>query len=292
MELMTSALRQLLKGKDTLVLPVVYDALTAKIALEVGFKAVQAGGPDMAAALGTSEDLTCLEDVARTVRYITVPMTIPVIVDIGAGFGEAPYVARAVREIEAAAAAGAIIDDRVYPVRGKTNGKAHAVDADHMVEKIKAAVAARRDDDFVIVARTVATGEGAKEAARRLNLYLKAGADLVGLDYVADADLAALVKEVKGPVAINVDEFATGGKPPSVADVEKLGAKVVSFSGSARLVAAGTMMGLMETIKATGSAGDQSFFTIARKSVEDTIGLDEMYRIEMETVETKTTPKG
>jgi 2-methylisocitrate lyase-like PEP mutase family enzyme len=288
MKRMTRILRELLAGDEILVEPVVYDALTAKIAERVGFKLVGIGGLALGASLSTPASLLCLEDLAEVCRYITAAANIPLKVDAGAGFGEPLHAMRTVRQLEAAGAAAVCIEDQIFPQRvHDRKGTEPPIPAEAMVRKIKAAVAARQDPDFVFIARTDALRtEGFDAAVRRCNLYREAGADMVFVFPANEEEARQLPKLIKGPVCIDLADGDRWESPlPSIQECQAMGYKLVSYSSATILSAAKAARSLMETIKTTGYAGpDQSFFTFARKYVEDTIGLEEMYKVERDTV--------
>jgi 2-methylisocitrate lyase-like PEP mutase family enzyme len=288
MKRMTTLMRELMAGDEILVEPLVYDALTAKIAERVGFKLVGIGGFALGASLSTTEPLMCLEDLVRVCRYITAAINIPLKVDAGAGYGEPLHVMRTIRQLEAAGAAAAFIEDQIFPKRAHYHkGVEHTIPAEEMTQKIKAAVAARRDPDFIVIARTDSMRtEGFDSGVRRCNLYLEAGADMVFPYPNNEEEARRLPGQIKGPVCINLSDANRWGRPlPSVRECQDMGYKLVSYSTATIMTAAKAAKSLMETIKTTGLAGpDQSFFTEARKYVEDTIGLEEMYKIERDTV--------
>jgi len=285
---MTTVLRGLMAGDEILVEPVVYDALTAKIAEQSGFKLVGIGGFTLGASLSTTGPLLGLENLVGVCRYITSAINIPLKVDACAGFGEPLHVMRTIRLLETAGAAAAFIDDQIYPKRVHYHkGIEHTIAAKDMVQKIKAAVAARRDPDFVFIARTGSMRtEDFNSAVRRCNLYLEAGADMVFISPNNEEEARQLPRQIKGPACINIADGNRWGRPiPSVQECQDMGYKLVSYSSAIILSAAKAAKAQMETIKTTGCAGpDQSFFTVARKYIEDTIGLEEMYKIERETV--------
>jgi 2-methylisocitrate lyase-like PEP mutase family enzyme len=285
----TTVLREMLATDGIIVHPGIYDALSAKIAERVGFKMVSLGGYALGAHLGIGEPLLCLEDLVRTCRYITAAINIPLKVDADAGFGEPIHVMRTIRELETAGVAAAHIEDQIYPKRAHYHqGIEHLINEDDMVAKLRAAVTARRDPDFVLIARTDAMRtDGFAEGVRRANLYLEAGADvaLVFPNTVEEAHQAP--REIHGPVAyLNSDGNRQGRPLFSVREMEDMGYKLVSYAISCINVAAMATKQMLETLMATGWTGlDQEQAREIRKYVEDSIGLEEMYRLERQTVE-------
>lgn len=288
MKRMTTRMRELLAGDEILVAPIAYDALTAKIAEGAGFKLVGIGGFALGASLSTTEPLLCLEDLVGVCRYTTAALNIPLQVDADAGFGGPLHVMRTIRQLEAAGAAAALIEDQVFPKRVRhSTGVEHTIPTEEMVQKIKAAMAARRDPDFVFIARTDSVRtEGYDAGVRRCNLYLDAGADMVFISPTNEKEARQLPRQIRGPVCIDLaDDNRWARTIPSVQQCRDMGYKLVSYSSATIVTAVNAAKALMESIKTTGYSGpDQSFFTFARKYIEDTIGLDEMYKIERETV--------
>ena len=289
MKRMTAVLREMLVSGKIMVYPGIYDALSAKIAERVGFKMVGLGGYALGAHLGTPEPLLCLEDLVRACRYITAAITIPLKVDADAGFGEPLHVMRTIRELESAGVAAAHIEDQIYPKRVHYHkGIEHVIDTQDMIAKLKAAAAARRDPDFVIIARTDAMRtDGFADGVRRANLYLEAGADMAFIfpNNVEEARQAP--KEICGPlVYLNSDGNRLGRPIFSIQELEDMGYRMVSYAISCINVAVKANKEMLETLLATGRTGvDQKEITGIRKYIEDTIGLEEMYKLEIATVE-------
>src|SRR5206468_12128419 len=159
--------------------------------------------------------LLSLNDFLDQARSITQATSLPLLCDADTGFGEALNVERSVQLFEAAGAAGIHLEDQQLPKRcGHLSGK-QLIEPGLMVAKIRAAVAARRDPDFVIIARTDARGvTGLDDAIRRAQLYLQAGADAIFPEALESADeFAALPATVKAPLLANMTEF---GRSPNL----------------------------------------------------------------------------
>src|SRR5882757_2016703 len=174
-----AGLRELI-AKGAIMLPGVPNAAVARQVERIGFDAVYVSGAGIANATAGVPDigLLTLTEVAQLAGYIAKAVKIPAIVDADTGFGGAENVARTIHELERAGLAGCHIEDQEFPKRcGHLAGKS-LIDADEMVEKIRAAVEARHDPDLLIIARTDARGvEDFKSAVRRSEKYLEAGAD-------------------------------------------------------------------------------------------------------------------
>src|SRR5256885_3338851 len=166
-------------AQGCVMLPGVPNAVIARQVERTGFDAVYISGAGMANATTGVPDIGLLSmtEVVRLAGYVASAVTIPAIVDADTGFGGAENVARTICELEKAGLAGCHIEDQEFPKRcGHLAGKT-VVDVDEMVGRIKAAVSARRDEDFMIIARTDArAGEDLDRAVERSPHYLKAGA--------------------------------------------------------------------------------------------------------------------
>src|SRR5438874_5766082 len=177
--------KNILRAHAPLVLPSAHDALTARIIERAGFKAYQTGGFSLAAAMHAvpDVDLEHFGEKSDVVRKILTASPLPVLVDGDDGYGDAKNVTRTVHEYEAMGASALFIEDQVAPKRcGHMAGK-QVIPAEEMEKKVRAAVAARQDPDFFIVARTDAIEpHGLDEAIRRAQRYLNAGADGVYLE--------------------------------------------------------------------------------------------------------------
>ncbi len=180
-------LRERLASDEVLVAPFVYDALQAKIAEATGFEAVYMTGFGTAAARGLPDlGLLSLTEMVQNAHFIAGAVEVPVICDADTGYGNALNVMRTVREFEDAGASAIHLEDQVWPKRcGFLEGK-QVIPAEQMIPKLRAACDARRDPDFVIIARTDALQpHGWDEAERRARAYAEAGADLVFFDGIA-----------------------------------------------------------------------------------------------------------
>ena len=234
----TTQLKQMLLERKALACPGVYDALSARMAEACGFRAVQISGFGFSASsLGmTDASFTSLEEIVRAV-------SIPVMTDADTGYGNAVNAWWTTRRLEETGAAGMNIEDQCLPKRcGHMDGK-QLISLEEMVGKVRAAVDARRDPDFVINARTDACAVyGIDEAIRRANAYLEAGADMIFLESPTSLeDLKRGLREIRGPVSINMLEE---GKTPRLTfdELAELGAARVSCPMFASLVTAYALM--------------------------------------------------
>ena len=291
MKRMTTLFREMLAAPGIIHAPIAHDPLTAKIAERVGFRCLDLGGYALGASSCVPEPLLSLEELMIATRRITAAVEIPLMVDGGAGFGNPANVIRLIRELERGSAAAVHIEDQVYPKRIHYHkGIEHVISAEEMCEKIQYAVRARRDPDFVIAARTDAmrTHDYA-EGVRRANLYVEAGADMVMVfpNTLEEAQKAPC--EIRAPLIYVNSEGNRLGRPIlSIQELESAGYKMVNDAISAINVIYASVYELFSRMKQTGLTGLDSAATIkTRKAIEDTIGLDEYYEIESQTVEAR-----
>jgi methylisocitrate lyase len=250
-------LRQLI-AQDGIMLPGVPNAAVARQVERAGFDAVYVSGAGMANATAGVPDIGLLSmtEVVELAGYVANAVTIPAIVDADTGFGSAENVTRTICELEAAGVAGCHIEDQEFPKRcGHLAGKS-VVDADEMVARIEAAAAARRDKDFLIIARTDSRAvEDFKSAVKRAHKYVEAGADAIFPEALQSAEeFRDFAKEVKTPLLANMTEF---GKSPllSFQQLANFGYKMVIFPQSAFRV---SMKASAEFLRALKKAGTQS----------------------------------
>jgi methylisocitrate lyase len=227
--------RQLI-AQGSVLLPGVPNAAIARQVERAGFDGVYVSGAGMANATAGVPDIGLLSmtEIVRLAGYVANAVSIPAIVDADTGFGGAENVARTIRELENAGLAGCHVEDQEFPKRcGHLAGKS-VIDVDEMTGRIKAAVSARRDQDFMIIARTDArTVENFDRTVERARRYLKAGADAIFPEALQSADeFKAFAREVKAPLLANMTEF---GKSPllSFQELSDFGYKIVIFPQSA-----------------------------------------------------------
>ena len=238
------------------MLPGVPNAAMARQVEQVGFDAVYVSGAGMANATAGVPDigLLTLTEVARLAGYIARAVKIPAIVDADTGFGGSENVARTIRELEAAGLAGCHIEDQEFPKRcGHLAGK-FIVNVEEMTEKIKAAVAARRDPNFMIIARTDARAvEDFDRTLDRAQQYLKAGADAIFPEALqSEQEFRDFASEIDLPLLANMTEF---GKSPLLLlhDLVGLGYRMVIFSQSAFRVSMKASDQFLRALKESGT---------------------------------------
>lgn len=267
----------------------VWDPLTARVGEALGIDCVHLGGYQLGVGSAISEPLMSITELADFTRYITAAVRIPLIVDAGAGFGEPLHVMRTVKEIERAGAAGLHIEDQIFPKRAHYHrGVEHVVSRKEMVHKIKAAVAARTDPNFMIMGRTDAMAtDGFAEGVERANLLLEAGAEMVMIFPNSLEEARRAPREIKGPVAYVNSEGNRLKRPVfSVKEFEDMGYKMATYPTQLLCPVVQEMKRVVTNLKTQGISGlPQDKMILWRKECEDLIGLDEYYRIERETVE-------
>jgi len=227
-------LRELLVASAPLVAPGAYDALSARLVAQAGFDAVYMTGFGTTASLIGRPDVGLLSgaEMVDNARRIAAAVDVPVIADADTGYGNALNVVRTVQLYEQAGVAGIQLEDQVMPKKcGHMSGKA-LIGVDEMVGKVRAAVAARRDPDLVLIARTDAVAvSGVDDALERARAYADAGADLLFVEApTSEADVERVAKELAG-VAPLVFNWAEGGRTPplSLARMTELGFALVIY---------------------------------------------------------------
>ena len=251
-------LRELI-AKGAITMPGVPNAAMARQVEQVGFDAVYVSGAGMANATAGVPDigLLTLTEVAQLAGYIAKAVKIPAIVDADTGFGGSENVARTIHELERAGLAGCHIEDQEFPKRcGHLAGKS-IIDLEEMVERIKAAVAARHDPDFMIVARTDARAvEDFDRTVDRAQNYLAAGADAIFPEALQSAEeFRDFANEIDLPLLANMTEF---GKSPllSFEELSDFGYRMVIFPMSAFRVAMKASEEFLRALKKSGAQSD------------------------------------
>jgi methylisocitrate lyase len=243
-----------------IAVPGVFNALIGRMAERLGFQALYLSGAALSASLALPDvGLVTLSEFVEAARSIAAATQLPLLCDADTGFGEALNVERTVRLFESAGVAGIHLEDQELPKRcGHLSGK-QLVDAKVMAAKVRAATTARRDANFVIVARTDARGvAGFDDAVRRARLYVEAGADVIFPEALESRDEFADFAKALDPVPLlaNMTEF---GRSPSLdfADLAALGYRMVLFPVTTLRVALRAVQAVLQDIRAEGHARDQ-----------------------------------
>ena len=277
-------LRGLLASGGTIVAPGAFDPLAARLVEEAGFPAVYMTGFGTSAALLGRPDvgLLTMTEMADNARRIAGCVDIPVIADADTGYGNPVNVIRTVGAFEAAGVAGIHIEDQVAPKRcGHMEGK-QVIAPREMAQKVRAAVEARSDPDFVIIARTDARAvEGLGSALDRAGLYREAGADVLFIEaLLSDEEVAQAAAAFPGvPLLFN---WAEGGKTPPVGldRLAALGYRIVIFPIGTLLAATAAMRGVLAEIARAGTPAAALPGLPTFTEFTDFIGLPEVRRAE------------
>jgi len=268
-KLASSILRNRISAKKILVAPGVFSPVIAKLAQDAGFEGLYFSGGAFANLLSLPDlGMTTLTEVADAVRHITSAVSLPVIVDVDTGFGEAVNVARTVRDMEAAGAAAVHIEDQIMPKRcGHLAGK-QLVDVAEMIKKI---IIARESSQLVVIARTDARGvEGLDSAIERARAYIKAGAEVIFPEALESEDeFAEFSRKIRGPLLANMTEF---GKTPylTVSEFKRLGYRIVIFPMTAFRA---MLFAVRQTLQELNKTGTQ------KKMLGKMMSRDEFYRL-------------
>ncbi len=271
-----AALRKLI-NKGIVVAPGVFNGISALIAQRNGFDAAYLSGSGVAGAMGLPDiSVTTMTEVLEESRRITDITRIPLIVDIDTGFGETVNVERTIREMERAGVAAVHIEDQVLPKRcGHLNGK-QIIPREDMVKKIRAAVNARKNDDFMIIARTDARSvEGIEKAMERSKVYLEAGADAIFTEALESREeFVEFRKQINGYLMANMTE---DGKSPllSVHELEEIGYNIVIFPLTAFRSSLLSMDHIYSVIRKKGTQRENLTEIMRRKDFYDIIGYDD-----------------
>lgn len=253
----SSQLRLLLETDEILLLPGSFNALSAILIEQAGFKGIYISGAGVASNFVGYPDigLTTMSDILENARNIVNVTNIPVICDADTGFGNAINVMRTVKEFEGAGVAGIQIEDQIMPKKcGHTEGKL-LITKDEMVQKVKAAVDTRRDGDFVLIVRTDARAvNGLEDALDRAQAYKEAGADVIFVEAPRTVEeMQKICKIIKAPHLANMVEG--GGKTPilPLPKLKEIGYKIVIYPASAWMACIKAMKEVLSVLKEDGT---------------------------------------
>jgi carboxyvinyl-carboxyphosphonate phosphorylmutase len=274
---------RLADANDIIILPGVYDALTAKIAEDVGFEtAFQTGYGTSASLLGMPDFgfLNAGETLENAKRIIN-SVNIPILVDIDTGYGNPLNVWKIVKDLERIGAKGIFLEDQVWPKRcGHMTGKT-VISKEEYILKLHAAIDAREDNEFIIVARTDSLAQfGIEEAIERGKEYKRIGADVIFIEAPKTIDQMELIaKEIKAPLLANMIE--EGITPNLTADqLRKMGFKMVVFPLSALYSATFAIKQTLQTLKKTGTTKGLKNKMITFQEFNDLVNLSAYSKLE------------
>ncbi len=272
--------RQALDREKPLQIVGTINAYHALMAQRTGYKAIYLSGGGVAAgSLGLPDlGISTLDDVLTDVRRITDVSDLPLLVDVDTGFGAAFNIARTIRSLIKFGAAGCHLEDQVAAKRcGHRPGKA-VVSKDEMVDRIKAAVDARTDGQFVVMARTDALAmEGLESAIDRASAYVAAGADMIFPEAVTDLSMyKKFVEAVKVPVLANITEF---GFTPlfTLKELDSVGVSLVLYPLSAFRAMNKAALAVYQAIRKDGTQKGVFDMLQTREELYDFLGY---YRFE------------
>jgi methylisocitrate lyase len=271
-----SRLRQLMRD-GCVAMPGVFNAAMGRMVERAGFDAVYISGAGLCNATAGMPDvgLLTLTEVAQLAGYVARAVRIPAIVDADTGFGGAENAARTIEEFERAGLAGCHIEDQEFPKRcGHLAGKT-LVETEDMNEKIAAAAAAKRDKDFLLIARTDARAvESFAKAVQRAQSYLAAGADAIFPEALEnEQEFRDFAQEVKAPLLANMTEF---GKSPlvSLGQLAEFGYRMVIYPQTAFRVSMFAAGQMLRDLKASGTQAAWVDRMQTRQELYDLLGYD------------------
>ena len=283
-ERMTARLRALLARPGCVVAPGVADALGARLVAMEGFDAVyMTGFGTSLTRLGMPDVglLTETEMVDNAARIVDASQ-LPVVADADTGYGNPVNVRRTIRDYERAGVAGVHLEDQQWPKRcGHLSGK-RVIPTDEMIAKLKSACDARRDSDFVIIARTDAIAvEGIEAAFERAARYREAGADVLFVEAPVGVEQVKRVAERFKGVPLLYNMAASGKTPDLPADeLGRLGFKLAIYPNWMLLAAIPAMQGLLRTLKAEGGIASVRDKVATFKTFTEVAGLPEVQALE------------
>jgi carboxyvinyl-carboxyphosphonate phosphorylmutase len=277
-------LRKRLDQKRILLLPGIYDALTAKLVRFSGMDAAYLSGACLSMGLLGQPDVGLISfcELLNQARYIVNALDdIPLVVDADTGFGNAINLIRTVRELEVLGVAGVQIEDQVTPKKcGHFEGK-QIVSKEEMVLKIEAAKDTRQNPDFLIIARTDARAVlGIDEAIYRAKAYKKAGSDVLFVEAPQSLEeMKKISRELDHPLLANMVE---GGKTPmlTVKELEELGFSIALFPGSLQRSAFHAFLKVLDTLKTKGQSESMKEEMISFSLRNEIIGLSHINELE------------
>jgi carboxyvinyl-carboxyphosphonate phosphorylmutase len=278
-------LRALLQGTDPVLAPGAYDALSARIVAEAGFPVVYMTGYGTSAGLLGRPDvgLLSLAEMVDNARRIVQAVDVPIIADADTGYGNALNVRRTIQSYENAGVAGVHIEDQVTPKKCGHMENKQLISAEEMVQKLRAAVDARRDPDFVIIARTDARAVlGLDAAIERGHRYREAGADVIFVEAPqTEAELEAVGHAFDVPLLFN---WADSGKSPllPVERLHELGFRLIIYPVSTLFAATKAMIGVVDEIRRSGTTHAYQDRMMQFADFNRFIGLPEVLRQEKE----------
>jgi 2,3-dimethylmalate lyase len=290
------SLREMISGADPVLAPGAFDSLSARLIEQAGFEAVYMTGFGTSAALLGRPDIGLLSfgEMVDNARRIAHAVEVPVIADADNGYGNPINVIRTVQEYEAAGVSAIHIEDQVAPKKcGHMEGK-QVIDAGEMVEKVHAAVEARRSEDFLIIARTDARAvEGLDAALNRARRYSEAGADALFVEAPESEKEILAIAEAFADVPL-LFNWLEGGKTPPVS-LERLaeaGFRLIIFPLATLLASSRAMRAVLSQMRADGSPIGVMDQLLGFDDFLELIGLPEIRELERRFTHVETASLG
>lgn len=276
-------IRQALKDQGQLIMPGVYDALSAKIAARAGFEVIFITGYSLSATLLGEPDFGLLtqSEVVGVAQRICSVVDTPVIVDADTGYGNAVNVIRTVEELLRAGAAGMFLEDQIWPKRCGHMKNKQVIPIDDQLKKLKAAVEAKGDSDFFIVARTDSRQAlGLKEAIQRGLAFKAVGADAVFIEAPeSKEEMREISRNVPGPLVANMLER---GVTPLMGpeELKDLGFELVVWPLAPLYSVAKSLTDVYTTLRRDGSTLAILDRLMPFDEFNEIVGLDEKYALD------------
>ncbi len=276
-------LKQLLKRNKLLVAPGCFDGLSARLVQEAGFEAAYLSGGAVARSMAIPDIglVTMSESIERAAQVVSV-INLPIIADADTGYGNAVNLVRTVREFERAGVAAIHIEDQITPKRcGHLDGK-EVISLGEMTQKLQAALAARSDPDFCIIARTDARGvNGFDDAIKRGQAFAKLGVDAIFVEAPqSEEELAEIPRRIPNiPLLVNVFK---GGKTPMLPmeRLEKMGYRIAIYPSETQRAAIYAMRTALGTLKREGTTESIDAALTTFKERDKVVDLDGWQKIE------------
>lgn len=289
-----SDFRKELDSGKLLQFPGAYNPLVALLVEQTGFDGVYVSGGVMANDLGLPDiGLTTLTEVSQRASQIAKVTSLPTVCDVDTGFGEPLNMSRTIREFEYLGLSGVHLEDQVNPKRcGHLDGKA-LVSTDEMIMKIRAAVDAKNDPNFLIIARTDARGvEGLEAAIGRAKAYVDAGAEMIFPEAMRDeSEFEAFRKAVNVPLLANMTEFGKS-RLLSTAELSNLGFNLVIYPVTTQRLAMGAVEKGLEIIKKEGSQESLLDDMQTRKRLYEVVNYETYNQFDNSIFNFRVTDKG
>lgn len=279
----TQKMRQLLNQDEILIMPGAADAMVAKIIEKAGFPAIYMTGAGVSYVnLGRPDiGLLTMTEMVERAACLAGAVSVPVLADADTGYGGVHNIRRTVVEFEKAGVAGIQIEDQIMPKKCGHLRDKQVVSREEALTRVKAALDARRDPDFVIIARTDARAVlGLEEALERGQAFAEAGADVVFVEAPQSAEeMRMITSAINAPTLANMVE---GGRTPlfSVSELKAIGYKIVIFPNSATRMAAKAVTKLMEELKQTGTTAGCLKEMMSFDELNRLLGLEEIEQVD------------